>query len=120
VSDGDLIHIRGLRATGTHGVLPEEQARPQPFQVDIDIEADLSVAGASDELADTVDYGAVADDVARIVTSEHHALVERLAERIAAAVLTHAGARAVTVTVTKLRPPIPLDVDAVAVTIRRP
>jgi dihydroneopterin aldolase len=105
---------------GTHGVLPEEQARAQPFEVDLDIEADLSAAGASDDLSDTIDYGAVADEVARIVGSEHHALLERLAERIAAAALGHPGALGATVTVTKLRPPIPLDLDGVSVTIHRP
>jgi dihydroneopterin aldolase len=105
---------------GTHGVLPEEQSRAQPFEVDVDIEADLAAAGASDNLGDTIDYAAVADDVARIVGSEHHALLERLAERIATAALGHPGASGVTVTVTKLRPPVPLDLDGVSVTIHRP
>ncbi len=55
----DRIELRGLRALGTHGVLPEEQERPQPFEVDLDLEVDLRRAGRSDDLADTVDYGAV-------------------------------------------------------------
>jgi dihydroneopterin aldolase len=116
----DRISISGLRVTGTHGVLPEEQARAQPFQIDLDIESDLRRPGASDDLGDTIDYGAVADEVARIVGTEHHALLERLAERIAAAALAHAGATSVTVTVTKLRPPLALHLDGVSVTITRP
>ena len=48
---------------GVHGVLPEEQVRPQPFEVDVELLVDLRAAGASDDLADTVDYGAVSDAV---------------------------------------------------------
>ena len=50
-----------------HGVLPEEQVRPQPFEVDIELLVDVAAAGASDELDDTVDYGAVCEAVSRIV-----------------------------------------------------
>lgn len=116
----DRITISGLRLMGTHGVLPEEQARPQSFRVDLEIELDLRAAAASDDLDDTIDYGAVADEVARIVGTEHHALLEKLADRIASAALAHPQASAVTVSVTKLQPPLPLDLAGVSVTIRRP
>src|SRR5688500_134166 len=106
----DHIHLRGLRVTGTHGVLPEERARSQPFEVDVDIEADLSAAGASDDLADTVDYGAVVSAVAAVVRDESHRLLERLATRIAEEVLAvDDRIEAVTVVVDKLRPPVPTD-----------
>ena len=55
---------RGLRALGVHGVLPEEQVRPQPFEVDVELIVDLAAAAASDRLDDTVDYGAVAEPCA--------------------------------------------------------
>ena len=116
---GDRIELRGLRATGTHGVLPEEQSRPQPFEVDVDVEADLARAGRSDALADTLDYGALAEAVVRIVERERFALLERLAERIAEAVLTDDRARSVTVTVRKLRPPVPVDAATTGVRITR-
>ena len=63
----DRILISGLRELGVHGVLPEEQERPQPFEVDLELLVDLAPAGASDELADTVDYGAVCEAVRRVV-----------------------------------------------------
>ena len=44
----DHIELRGLRAVGTHGVLPEEHQRGQPFEVDLDVEVDLAAAGRSD------------------------------------------------------------------------
>ena len=62
--DADRIELRGLRSIGTHGVLAEEQARAQPFEVDLELEADLTVAGRSDDLIDTVDYGSLAERVA--------------------------------------------------------
>ena len=115
----DRIELRGLRVLGVHGVLPEERERAQPFEVDLDVEADLRDAGATDELADTVDYGALAERVTAIVAHERYALIERLAERIAATVLADPKAIAVTVTVRKLRPPVPVTLETAGVTIRR-
>lgn len=102
----DRIELRGITALGVCGVLPEEQERAQPFEVDVDIEADLRAAGQSDELDDTVDYGAVCQLVERVVTTERFKLVERLAARIAELVLSDDRVLTVTVTVRKLRPPV--------------
>lgn len=117
----DRIELRGLRVIGTHGVLPEEHQRGQPFEVDVDIGADLAGAGRSDDLADTVDYGAVAAAVAAVVAGPHADLLERLAESIVEAVWAVGGplAEEVAVTVRKLRPPVPLDLASSAVRIVR-
>jgi dihydroneopterin aldolase len=116
----DRISLRGLRVVGVHGALPEEQARAQPFEVDLDVGVDLRAAGASDALDDTLDYGAIAEIVARIVSHERHTLLERVASRIADEVLADERATSVTVTVRKLRPPVPVDLATAAVTITRP
>ncbi len=115
----DLIEIRGLRALGIIGVCPEERVRAQPFEVDFDLEADLSAAGQSDDLADTIDYGAATAAAERVITGESHLLLERVAQRIADELLALAGVDAVRVTIRKLRPPMPNDVATSAVTIRR-
>jgi len=116
-----VIQLRGLRVVGVHGALPEEQDRAQPFEVDVDMEVDLSAAAASDVLADTVDYGVVAVAIQRVVAGEHHQLLERLADRIADDVLTvDPRIASVAVTVRKLRPPVPVDLASVAVRITRP
>lgn len=115
----DRIELRGLRVTATHGVLPEEQTRAQPFELDLDIEADLRPAGASDSLGDTVDYGALAETAARVVTGERHALLERVAERVADELLHDQRVRSVTVTIRKLRPPVPVDLASAAVRLTR-
>jgi dihydroneopterin aldolase len=117
---GDRIELRGLRALGVHGALAEEQVRAQPFEVDLDIEADLSKAGASDRLEDTLDYGALASRASSVITDEHHALLERLAERIADTVLQDERVLSVAVTVRKLRPPVPVALDTAAVRVVRP
>ena len=124
MSDGsgvavDVVELRGLRVVGTHGVLVEEQTRAQPFEVDLDVGADLTAAGRSDDLGDTLDYGAIAGAVARVVTDEHHALLERLAQRIADEVLADPRAQWVTVRVKKLRPPVPVDLASAAVRVTR-
>ena len=41
------ILVSGLEVLGTHGVLPEEQTRAQPFGVDLELEVDLRPAGAA-------------------------------------------------------------------------
>ena len=62
----DCIQLRGLRVLCIVGVLPEERERPQPLELDIDIFSDLAAAGESDEMNDTVDYGAVTETVTEI------------------------------------------------------
>ena len=106
---------------GTHGALPEEEDRAQPFEVDLELAADLSVAGRTDALDDTVDYGVVVATVERIVSGEHHRLLERLATRIAEDVLAvDPRISSVTVSVRKLRPPVPVDLGSAGVTVTRP
>lgn len=115
----DRVELRGLRVLGRHGVRPEEQERDQPFEVDLDVELDLSLAGRSDRLADTFDYGAAAEAVAAVVVDESFDLLERLATRIAEVVLADGRVRAVTVAVRKVRPPVPVDLATAGVRITR-
>jgi dihydroneopterin aldolase len=115
----DRIRIVGIRALGVHGVLPEEQTRPQPFEVDVELTVDLRAAGQSDALEDTVDYGAVCEAVNRVVTSERHQLLERLAEGIAEVCLGDARVQGAVVEVRKLHPPVRAMVDYVAVRVER-
>jgi dihydroneopterin aldolase len=115
----DIIEIRGLRALGVIGACPEEQERAQPFELDLDIEADLSAAGQSDKLSDTLDYGLAVAVAEQVVRTERHTLLERVAQRVADEVLALDGVDAVRVTIRKLRPPLANDVGTAAVTIRR-
>jgi len=115
----DRILITGLRELGVHGALPEEQMRPQPFEVDVELEVDVARAGESDDLADTVDYAAVSEAIARVVASESHRLLERLATRIGEVCRADPRVTGVTVTVRKLNAPVRAMLDHVAVRVRR-
>lgn len=115
----DRIFVNGLRLETIIGVLPEEREAPQPLQVDLEIEADLSTAGQTDDLGDTANYGAIADAVALLVRSSRDILLERLATRIAECTLAFEQVLAVRVRLTKLQPPIDEEIDSTAVSIRR-
>ncbi len=120
---GDRIEIRDLRVVGIHGVLPEEQARAQPFAVDVDVWLDTADAAASDDLADTVDYGALAEQATAVVTERRFQLLEALAGEVARIVLdADDRITATAVTVRKLRPPVPVQVGSIGVRVvrRRP
>ena len=116
----DRIELRGLRVMGVHGALPEERKRAQPFEVDVDLEADLEPAGHSDVLADTLDYGPLAAAIERVVAQERYALLERLAQRIAEELCLDPRVTRVTVSVRKLRPPVAVDLATAGVRIVRP
>ncbi|HLU41944.1 MAG TPA: dihydroneopterin aldolase [Microthrixaceae bacterium] len=119
-SPADRIELRGLRTTAIVGVLPEERTRAQPVEVDLDLVVDLTEAGGSDDLAATVDYGAVCDVVAETLANGRPALLERLAELVAAAVLdVDDRVTAVTVALRKLRPPVAHQLDSAGVRITR-
>ena len=116
----DQIEVRGIRALGIIGVCREEQERPQPFEIDFDVETDVSAAGQTDDLADTIDYGALIGVVSRVVGNERHLLLEKVASRLAGELLAFDDrALAVRVTIRKLRPPVPYDVATTAITVRR-
>ena len=115
----DVIELRGLRVMGTIGVLPEEKARAQPFEVDLDVHTDVRAAGASDDLRETIHYGEITDAVVAVVATERHELLERVATRIAEDVLAFDGVDAVTVVIRQLRPPVPHDLSYSAVRIHR-
>jgi 7,8-dihydroneopterin aldolase/epimerase/oxygenase len=83
----DRIELRGMRFSARHGVHPEEKERPQPFEVDLVLFADLRPGATTDDLAATVDYGSLFDLVGRVVNGPSFNLIEALAGAIARAVL---------------------------------
>lgn len=121
MAPSDVIELRGLHLAGIVGVLPHEQAQAQPLEIDLDVVLDLAAAGASDALADTVDYGAVCAAVEGVASSTSFALLEALATAVADAVRGCDGRiEHVTVAVRKLRPPVPQQLRTSGVRITRP
>jgi len=115
----DRITLAGLRARGRHGVYDFERAEGQDFVVDVTLELDLGPAAASDNVADTVHYGELADRLVAIITGPGVALIETLADRLAAACLDDVRVVAATVTVHKPQAPIAHTFTDVAVSVRR-
>lgn len=119
----DRIALTGLRAFGRHGVFAHERRDGQEFFVDIVLHVDLTAASKSDALADTVDYGAVADTAASIVSGDPYDLIESVAGRIADEVLADerlaSRVESIEVTVHKPSAPIAHDFADVAVTVTR-
>jgi dihydroneopterin aldolase len=115
----DRLVVRGLAFTGHHGVFEHERREGQPFVVDLALATDTTAAARSDDLADTVDYGVLADEVRAVVEGEPVDLIETLADRIAGVCLRHAGVLEAEVTVHKPHAPIQATFEDVALTITR-
>lgn len=116
----DLITLTGLRVRGFHGVLPAERAEGQDFVVDAELRVDTRAAAASDDLADTVDYGTLATRLAEVVAGEPLDLIEALVARLADVCLEDPRVTSARVTVHKPSAPIPLAFTDVSVTVVRP
>ena len=116
---GDRIELRGLRVRGHHGVLDHERRDGQDFVLDLVLWTDLAVAGRTDDLADTVDYGVLAEDAAAVLEGPPRALVEAVAADVADRVLRDPRVDAVEVTLHKPQAPIARAFDDVAVVVTR-
>ena len=114
-----VIVLSGLRARGHHGVLPEERRDGQEFVVDARLSVEIGDAVVSDDIADTVHYGELAERIVAAVEGEPAALIETLAERIASICLEHPRVLHASVTVHKPSAPIPVPFDDVAVSVHR-
>ncbi len=97
----DRIIIQDLRLRAIVGVNRWEQATPQTVAVDLEIGVDAAAAASEDRISATVDYKRVARDIAALALRRSFALVETLAEEIAALILAGHGASRVRVTVRK-------------------
>lgn len=115
----DRIELKGLSAIGYHGVFEHERRDGQPFVVDLVLELDLEPAATTGDLARTVHYGELAEQVHAVITGDPVDLIETVALRIVNVCLGHEPVRWVSVTVHKPEAPIEVAFSDVAVTLER-
>lgn len=115
----DVITLRGLYVEAAHGVFDFEHDAPQPFIVDCALWVDTSASSSSDDIADTVSYALVADEITSIVSGPSVKLIETLGNAIARRLLRLAHVLGVEVTVHKPQAPLEQPFVDVSVTVRR-
>jgi dihydroneopterin aldolase len=99
----DTIALRGIRAYGKHGANPGERDFVQPFDLEIELDVDLSAARASDALPDTIDYADLHARIVRSVRTRSFALLERLGATILDDVMGDARIAAARLSIAKPR-----------------
>ncbi|RMI03482.1 dihydroneopterin aldolase, partial [Cellulomonas triticagri] len=115
----DRVRLTGISATGYHGVFEHERREGQTFVADVVVHLDTRRAAATDDLAHTLHYGVLAEQVVTVLGGEPADLIETVAERIAATVLAYPLVQAVDVVVHKPQAPITVPFEDVAVEVRR-
>jgi dihydroneopterin aldolase len=103
----DSIQVSGIRAYGYVGYLPEEKVLGQWFEVDLTLWIDLSAAGISDDITDTLDYREAIAIVKEQITTAKFDLVEKLVSAIADKILSLEKVSQVQVKLSKPAAPIP-------------
>jgi dihydroneopterin aldolase len=111
------IEINGLSLYTRHGVSDAERELGQRLVFDVAFELDECDATVTDRVEDTVDYGAVCEQVALAAQERSYRTLERLCTAVADRLSDRFGAESVRVKASKPEPPIPLPVDEVSVEV---
>ena len=112
----DYVSVKDLSVSGVIGVHDWERQVEQTLLVSADLAADIRQAAATDDLADALDYSAVARTIAAVVREGQFHLIETAAERVAERLLADFP---VTWLRLELRKPITADAYTAAITIER-
>lgn len=115
----DRIVLEGIAVWAHHGLRDVEREVGQRFVVDAALELDLAAAAISDDPADTVDYGPLAERIAAAVTGQRCDLIEAVAGRVLDVCLADERVSAAEVTVHKPDAPLPVSAEEVRVQLRR-
>ncbi|MCA0401783.1 MAG: dihydroneopterin aldolase [Proteobacteria bacterium] len=117
----DHIILTRIGVFAYHGVYEEEGRLGQRFYISVDATLDLSEAGRNDDLEKSVSYADIAAIVQEIAVGQRFAIIEALAEAIAAELLrAYPRIEGVSITVEKPNAAVAALLDSIAVTITRP
>lgn len=118
--DSDRVGIEGIQFYAYHGYRSEENTLGQRFELSVQAYLDLSVAGHSDTLEDTLNYQALHLCVTEWVTKHRFRLLERLVDGLADEIFqSFPLVSALKLCIRKLNPPIPHFFGHVEVEITR-
>jgi len=79
----DRVSVRDLRVSAVIGVRDWEREVTQTLTFNVEMSADVARAAATDDLADALDYSAVAQTISSVVREGRFLLIETAAERVA-------------------------------------
>jgi len=79
----DIVFLHGLKIDTVIGIWDWERKLKQTLVIDLDMGADLSIPGRSDNIEDTLDYKSVTKRIMKLADESAFLLVEKLAETIA-------------------------------------
>ena len=114
----ESIYIRDLRAICIIGINPRERVDPQEIVINIQMDADLSQACATDAIGDTIDYKVLKDELLSFCNQSQYYLIERLSDELAQRILAY-STRVHRVVVTVDKPGALTGARSVAVSVER-
>ncbi len=116
----DYITIKNLKIFAHHGVLPEETKNGQDFYVNAKLYLDLSFAGKTDDLTQSVHYGEVSLFIEQYMKQNTFQLLESVAENMSRAILlAYPLIEQIDLSISKPNAPIPLCFEDVSVSVTR-
>ncbi|QCS48950.1 dihydroneopterin aldolase [Picosynechococcus sp. PCC 11901] len=97
----DKIYIRDLLLRCIIGIFPEERTKKQDVVINVVMHADLTKAGQTDSIDDTVDYKRITKAILAAIEPSSYNLIEKMAQVVADICFTDALVEKVEVTIDK-------------------
>jgi dihydroneopterin aldolase len=94
-----------------HGLSSAEMETGRRYEVDCELHLDFDEAARNEDLAKTVNYAQVYDQVADILQNKRFSLIEAIAADICRVLMSDQRLQKVVVRVRKKMPPIPGNLD---------
>lgn len=85
----DKIFLNNLDIDTIIGIYDWERETLQTLSFDLEMDWNISKAAKSDDIADTLDYGAIATSIVDFVEASRYQLIETLAEDLCALLLSN-------------------------------
>ncbi len=115
----DRLRLNGIRFYGHHGESKEERKLGGRFIADIELKIDMTRAGISDKIRDTIDYVRICKIVLEVGEKHQFRLLEAMAHTMSERILDAYPGIGVKIRIRKLGPAIPAIMDSTEVEIER-